>query len=407
MKKLFIVILLSLLYVGSSDAAVKKIFGIAVDDTQTALTACTTFGFSIDATNTLPVGQNNARMVRVDRSGTTTYGYVLTSQATGYSVYVFDYITMAVVGSTVNTITGYRDAGRIQGDVGTDGKLYVFNEVGIANPSCSTANCVMMSRWNGPTLESAVIDNTSVQVDNIDDARQSGSNFLVVVSRATAPLVRQFRTYSMSALTVVTVGTQTATGNFVHIGRTITEVMYAAQADNAATPNIWTFASDSSTASGTATITYGIGRTIGAVFPLDVTANFFVFDSDMPGGASPQRAYVQPPTTAFGLQDFPNGITDLGAAFQGGFWDSLNVKVFSLRTSVAGVGVAQRSLVAIVPPFTVEENFACGAQCVNSGGMSTGTQVVDYSQTYARMYVGSNETPARLTRIKVCAVGGP
>lgn len=393
-------------------AGVNKVVGVNVDATTPPVLPCTTFGFSIDATNTLPVGANNVRMLRVDRtvSNSVKLGYALTSEATGYRVYVFDITTMAVLGTITNTITGYRDAGRLQGDVSTvDGKLYVFNEVNNANPGCTTSNCVMVSRWSGTTLESAVVDNTGTRVDNIDDARESSNNFLVAVSRASAPLVREFRTYSKSGLVLVAAGTQTSSSAFMHIGRSLSGRLYAMQGV-LLSPNIWTFATDSATADNTAAIGFTAGLFIGAAYPTPtITSEFITFDSNVSGATTPQRAYVTPPVTAAGPQNFSGGAAvDFGASFQGSSWDTINERVFALRQDTTSTfGVAQRTTNGLTGPFTTEQNFSCGAQCANSGGMDGGAQIVDYSQQYGRMYVGSNESPARVTRIKVCATGGP
>lgn len=389
-------------------SAIQVLAGGAVDATVPPPPPCLTFGFSVEAISTLPVGQNNIRMVRIDRSGNTQTGYAVTSQATGYTVYVFDFKTMAVLGVNAVTPAGYRDAGRLQGDVGrTDGKLYLFHEVSTANPACPANRCVVMNRWSGSTLENTVVDTTGSIIDNIDDARESGNNFLVIVNRGSAPFVREFRTYSKSALIRIASGTQMAAGTtngFGHVSRTLDGRMYAGSA-TLAVGNVWTFAQDSATADNTATIGFAVGLLLGAVFPSDTGLTFFLFDSSQTGAIIAQRSYITPPVTAAGPQPF-DAVADLGASFQGSFWDSVNRKVFALRTTVAAIGSAQRDTEGLTSAFNTEETFAC-ASCGNSGGMDTGTQIVDYNQTYARMYVGSNETPARITKIKVCATGGP
>lgn len=388
--------------------AVMSILGAAADATIPPPPPCLTFGFSVEAISTLPIGQNDIRMIRVDRSGNTQTGYAITSQATGYTVYAFDFKTMVVLG--VNTVTplGYRNAGRLQGDVGrTDGKLYLFHEVSTANPACPSNRCLVMSRWSASTLENSLVDATGSIIDNIDDARESGNNFLVIVSRGSAPLVREFRTYSKSSLIRIASGTQMAAGTtngFGHVSRTLNGRMYAGSA-TLAVGNVWTFAQDSATADNTATIGFAVGLLLGAMFPTDSGLTFFIFDSSQTGAIVAQRSYITPPVTAAGPQPF-DAVVDLGASFQGSFWDSVNRKVFALRTTVAANGSVQRDTEGLTSAFNTEETFAC-ASCGNSGGMDTGTQIVDYNQTYARMYVGSNESPARLTKIKVCATGGP
>lgn len=389
-------------------SAIQVLTGGAVDATIPPPPPCATFGFSVEAIVTLPVGQNNIRMVRIDRSGNTQIGYAITSQPTGYTVYAFDFKTMAVLGINTMTPLGYRDAGRLQGDVGrTDGKLYLFHEVSTAEPSCPGNRCVVMSRWSGSTLEQSTVDTTGSIINNIDDARESGANFLVIVSRTSAPLVREFRTYDKSSLLRLSSGTQMAAGTtngFGHIARTLNGRMYAGSA-TLAVGNVWTFAQDTATADNTATIGFAVGLLLGAIFPSDAGLSFFLFDSSQTGAIIAQRSYITPPVTAAGPQPF-DGVVDLGASYQGSFWDSTNRKVFALRSTVASIGSVQRDTEGLTSAFNTEETFAC-ASCPNSGGMDTGTQVVDYNQQYARMYVGSNESPARLTKIKVCASGGP
>jgi hypothetical protein len=401
------IVLLIISIIGISEAAPSRIVGANIDDTPPGpVPACSTFGFSIDATNTLPVGQNNAIMVRVDHSGITTVGYVITSQATGYTVYVFDMATMVVIGSTVNTITGYVNLGRLQGDVGSDGKLYVFNTVSSVNLSCpaGVSPCLMLSRWNGVTLEAGGIVDAVNRTDTIDDARESGANFLMVGSPGSGN--REFRVYSKATLIFSGIGTLTGVSAYGHIGRTIDGHMYGGLASSA-NPNVWTFIMDSPTANNSVQVLFTAGKLLSAIFPIDSSTDLFAFDSDRTGGTTAQRAWIQNTTIVVqGPTDFSGGAADIQASYQGGFYDTLNNRVFSLRTDGAGSGQAQRTIPGVAG-FTTQENFICGVQCNNSGGTNTGTQIVDYSQTYARMYVGSSESPARLTRIKVCAIGGP
>jgi hypothetical protein len=385
-----------------AQTSVGAIYGGSVDAT---IPPCTTFGFSIDSTQTLPAGQNNARMVRVDRSGTSTTGYVLTSQVGGYTVYAFNFKSMVTLGSTVNTITGYVDAGRLQGDVGSDGKLYVFNLITTANGGCPVNQCLLMSRWSGTTLEASAIDTTASD-GNIDDARESSNNFLVVAGDNGTSL-REFRTYSKSTLTLQATGTVTASSSFGHIARTIDGTMYAGLATTA-NPNVWTFPVDSPTATQTTQLVLGAGRLVGALFPIATAiSNLYAFDSDSTTALNPVRAWITTPGVGIsGPTLFSGGAADSFASFQSAFYDSLEQRVFSLRTDGVQAGLLQRTTPGVTP-FATQENFACGVQCNNSGSGNTGTQVSDYAQSTARFFVGSNESPARLTRIKVCATGGP
>lgn len=389
-------------------AAITTTLGVAVDPTRPPTPPCSTFGFSIDATNTLPTGQNNIRMLRVDRTGTTNFGYAITSQTgAGYTVYLFNTRTMAVLGSVVHRITGYSDAGRLQGEIASDYKLYLFHEVDNTNPGCANSNCLVMARWNLLTLEATGVDAVGARIDNVDDAREMGSNFLVVVSRGTAPLVREFRTYNKSSLSFIAAGTQGAIATFTRISRPLNGVLYAH--DESGSPNTYRFTGSSPTATATTTLNFSAPLLTSAIFPASAITGFtdqFVFDSNVSGASTPERSYITPPATIVGPQGFSGGNADLGASFQGTFWDATNQRVFALRTDGAGSGTAQRTTLGFSSPFTTEQNFAC-ASCVNSGGQASGSQIVDYSPARARLYVGSNESPARVTRIKVCATGGP
>lgn len=394
-------VLLFLLAVPLPASAIQVLAGGAVDATIYT-PPCASFGFSVEAISTLPTGQNNARMVRVDRSGNTQTGYVVTSQATGYTVYTFDYRTMQHLGSTVVTPAGYRDAGRIQGDVSViDGKLYLFHEVSTVDPLCPGNRCVVMARWRGNTLEASVTDTAVGAIGNIDDARESGSQFLIAVDN-NATGTRVFRTYSKSSLARLAVGTNTTKTDFAHISRAMSSEIYGSVADNLTFPNLWHFPLETPTSNGNNSLSFasGVGLGIASIYPQQNTR--LVIDSG--NDTVPQRAFIAPPTTLTGPVNFTLTSANLGAAFQGGFYDSVNQKVFSLRRDNGlGVSIALRNT---VNPATSEERFTC-ASCINSGGTTVGTQVVDYSQTYARMFVGSNETPARITKIKVCATGGP
>lgn len=406
MARLAIGLLLCSLALPLPASAIQVLTGGAVDATRYT-PPCTTFGFSVEAISTLPTGHNNARMVRIDRSGNTQTGYVLTSNATGYTIYTFDFKTMAALGSSTVTPVGYRDASRLQGDVSTvDGKLYVFYEVSTADPFCPVNRCVVMARWAGNSLESAVTDTFAGAVDNIDDARESGAQFLVVLSSVTTA-TRVFRTYDRNTLARITTGTNTGISSFGHIARAGDGVIYGTLTTNTGNPNIWVFGLESATAFGSGFNFYTAGNGVGAIYPRAVGTGVFEPPvlMDSANEVTPQRSYISPaPITLAGPLGFPLTSANLAAAFQGSFYDSVNRKIFSLRyDNAVGASIALRSDVF---PITSDERFGC-ASCINSGGSTTGTQIVDYNQAYARMYVGSNETPARVSKIKVCAVGGP
>ena len=378
--------------------AISAISGGASDGTTPVPPPCATFGFSVEAMSTLPISQDNARMVRVDRSGNSQTGYVLTSQPTGYSVYAFDYKTMQNLGSLSVTPLGYRDAGRLQGDVSlVDGKLYVFYEVSTAEPTCPANRCLVMARWSGKALELTVIDTNAGAVQNIDDARESGSQFLVVMVNVGT---RFFRTYDRASMTRTATGTDTGISDFGHIGRAMTNgIIMASIADNTTFPNIFRFTAGTPTASGTNSLSFTPGLGVAAVFPQQSTLTAF----DSGNEASPQRAFVTG-STLTGPQNFPLTGANIGAAFQGAFYDPVNRKVFSLRRD-NGVGTSLL-LRSDLDPATSDERFTCPT-CANSGGTTVGSQIVDYVPSYMRMYVGSNDSPSILSKIKVCATGGP
>jgi len=402
MKTLALLGLLLTLFASPVFAAPSKIFGAAGDASIPPTPPCQVFGFSVENIVTLPVGQNQAAMVRVDRSGLTQIGYILTSQATGYTVHAFNFKTLASLGDSVQTPLGYRNAGRLQGDVGSDGFLYLFYEVLTADPLCPSNNCVVMAKWNGASLVSAVTDSNTGATSNIDDARESGGQFLAGISLASG--IRVFRLYDKGSLTRLSTGTDTGVSVFLHVSRALgSSDIYGALSDNTTFPNIFRFAIGTATASGSTSLAYTAGLGISAIFPQE-GASLMILDSG--NETTPQRAYVTPPTTIAGPQGFPSTSANLGAAFQGSFYDSTNRKVFSLRTNAGSAGLLLRSTVGLTDTFASEERFPC-ASCVNAGGTTTGSQVVDYAQSFARMYVGSNESPARLTQLKVCAVGGP
>lgn len=93
-----------------------------------SVTPCTTMGFSVESTLTLPTGFGQARLLRVNKTGSGSIGYTVHGNGSYIKLAAFDMDSMSLVGSTTIQATGagqYYSAGRYPGD--TDGDTLFFS----------------------------------------------------------------------------------------------------------------------------------------------------------------------------------------------------------------------------------------------------------------------------------------
>lgn len=400
---------------------VTQIIGAAVDPVVPPTLPCTTFGFVEEAQLTLPTGFNNGVMIRVMPSRTTNIpynnlGYAITEvAAVNTQLTVFDLTTMTIRASaTISTPAGkYRLAQRVQGDLDTDGRLYIFREAAQGGPSCpaGSANCISFARF---------LENASMQLEgitgncitsNIDDARDGGSGSYVTISNRD-PICggtgREFRLWSKSSLAFSSLGTQFGISAFGHLSRLFNGNVYGCLTD--ATNTCRRIPSGSATSNATFSFTSSFStRLLGAIYPAVTdfvgNTNQILGSSDQTGGVQARRAFVNESNLVNCCTNlYAAGGTDGAAIFQGTFYDALNNKVFSAR--VDGIN---EELIRTTPgpnTFTVEATLNC-VNCNYNGGSASGSQVIDYAPHKARLFTISTTSPAVINRIRICATGGP
>lgn len=420
MRKLLIGLLigvLSLIGISQSDA-IKRVVGANIDGTfSTAF--CNSFGFSVEKSVTLG-GSTVTRMVRVDRSSTTmtNTGYIITETGGGKTLTAFNLDTLGIIGTDAFPNTIYETGQRVAGDVFADGLLYFginmlsgASNGGASCPVGSGFSCVSMNKYNSSVVKVAEVVDTSIlaarRVSAIDDVRESGTTIMAVVGETTG--VRDFRTYVTASLAFSTIGT-TTTANVGRLSREFQGSNYGVL--SLAGSTVWQFTAGNPTAAATSSVLYA-PRLASAIYGGNNTllglGNLIYTESDTTGAGSTRGQYLISPFAANCascpyITTVPNA-----AAYQGTFYDVANNKVFSTRSTD---GVSDTEFVRTVSDFAVnyvpEEIFTCpGAVCGGPGGLSLGVQTVDYAPQKMRLYVGSNTNPVVLSKIKVCASGGP
>lgn len=367
---------------------------------------CTTFGFSVEQTVTLPVGYNISRMVRVDRrdGGTTGYMY-LSSGGTG-RVVQFDLNTLAIIDVDSLSSSTYSVEALAAGEVSSSGLFYFGLEMfsgtnrGLATCPIGAGNCLSLLKYENTSLIVENVDEINRAGSGPDDIRESGGNILVGLS-GNASSVREFRTYDSSSLEFSATGTLTPSSAQVIISRPFNGFNYAAR--QISNGQVYQLPAGSPTASLTTVTAFG-PKLATAIYGTDINNLLFV-ESDTTGGGIPRRqSYNLPSLTDACTTCIYNAVTALAAARDSTFYDSVNERVFSVRTDGITVKLL-RTLADVQATYTPEELFTCPA--ANCGVTGLVNQSVDYAPQKARLYIGSGESPAKLSKIKVCAVGGP
>lgn len=391
---------------------VTQILGGASDSYVPPPPPCTTFGFTEEATLTLPTGFNNGVFLRTMTNPYNNIGYAITEDGGGQRIVTFDLTSMTVRSSlTLGTFPGkYRSALRVQGDIDTaDSRLYVFREARNGGGSCTGGaggNCISFARFTDNQLSSFAEAITGPDASaNIDDARQHGPHKFLIINN---PAVnRRLELFDKVSLIKDGNGSDFGIASFGHLSRTFSGHLYGCLIDAIGTCR----RIPSGSATSDATFNYSglmggnlISSNLYGGLPGDqATPVPQIAIETTESGVASRRVYLRASDQVFTAAN-SYAITDGSALFQGSFYDAINNKVFSARNE----GGAIRLIRSTPGPttFTVEQTFACVACNMNTGS-STGTQVVDYAPHKMRLFTISLASPAVITRIRVCATGGP
>jgi hypothetical protein len=418
MRHLMTWLFCSFLWISSALASVNvtQIMGGAGDGFLPPPPPCTTFGFIEEATLTLPTGFNNGVLMRVMQSRYNNIGWVMTDDGVSLRIAVFDLTAMTLRASaTLDTFPGkYRTAQRVQGDIDTDSRLYVFLEARNGGGSCAGGagnNCIAFRQFTEGSLSTVVEAITGPDATvNLDDARQNGPQHFVLLNAEVTPTNgnRRFELFSKSSLLKLSNGTEFGNMGFGHLSRTFNGRLYGITNGN--TANGLRLPGNSATSDGTFSLSASFGaRLVGAIYGAitddPANTNKILGSSDQTGGVQAFRAHVNESNLVnCCTNSYAVGGTNGAAIYQGTFYDSINNKVFSGRTDGAN-----EEIIRTTPgpnTFTVEATLNCVA-CNYNIGSGTGSQIIDYAQHKMRLFTVSNQSPAVITRIGVCASGGP
>lgn len=381
--------------------AVQIQIGGSTDATIPPPPPCSTLGFVEETQLTLPTGFNQGRFMRVMKTPYNNIGYVITEDGSSQRLAVFDLTTMTLrATATLGTFPGkYRQAGRIQGDIDPDSRLYVFREARNGGGSCAGGagfNCISFARFlENASLQSEVISGPDATA-NLDDARDDFSGGYILLHAAnTATLERRFDRYSKNSLGLLATGTLTGISAFGHLSRFFNNHLYGIL--ESTTANGWSIPSGSPVADGTFSMTASFGlNLIGAIHGLTNDAGLLNIVGESGNTVTNAvRGYVNTGLVNFATSNYT--AAEQGAAFQSSFYDSFLNRVFSVRNN----NVLVRTTPGVVG-FAIEQTFTC----LLCNYANQQTQTADYAPHKMRLFTVSNGTPAVINRIKVCAVGG-
>lgn len=374
-------------------------------------TPCTTMGFSVESTLTLPSGFGSARMLRVNKTATTGgLGYTVHGNGNFIKVAAFDLDTMTLAGSTTLQATGsgqYYSQGRYAGD--TDGDTLFFfllnNQVAGGGTCPIVGNlCISLKKASvsGGVINIGTFDDLSDTAANLDDARFTATDTMWLINGNNAGQ-RRIISFATNSLT------RNATGSLLGVnapGMFSTAqfggYVYAAFSTTTS-PNIFQFSPGNlpPVASGNV----ASGRVPGAIYALTPSGSGVVaVESNINGLGVATRSYMSGTLVLNATDGYPVN-TDGNPQFNSTFYDQVNDKVYSYRLD-GGAGLTGDWMrLTSTSPMSVQQRFACGSGlCANPVGL---TQVADFSENKARLYVVNWDNPAKISKLKVCATGGP
>jgi len=387
----------------------QQIYGSSVDGTITTaiIPPCSTFNYAIDATLTFglfgdtPVINQTVvdTSVRADR-----IGYLVTRNNTNSTevwVYAFNAVTMALLSSVQLQAFGQLDYTNGKAAVVYNNDLYLLRIINGGRLGCTPArNCMSLTKIDssGSISVGATVDlNPSITTQTVSDLYSDGTGRLYVglgdgVNRRVAIFHAPSQAYIGISGALV--------GGSIFFAYNPFSATYAfAGFQNSTT--VMRFPAGTTTADATSTYTFSSFNTLNGL-SVNETSNYLLGGSTTFGGIAANMGYKD-----FDLVNNAATLSYLNAAdgsqiIGGLYYDTSNNKLHSIR--VDGGSGAFTLIRSTVNPLTIEQRFSL-SPTLWAGQYRT----YDYVQSTQRFYFGVTQglTTGVVTRVKVCATGGP
>jgi len=383
------------------NAAISGVVAGATQQIPDPIPPCTLSGFSIDSTlnQTILSGQT-VRWHRVERRrDQPRVGYAVTTNSVSNEMHLvsYDARNMSINRDVVIQAAGGADYGTtsVVGEV-VGGQLYLILRVNFGRLGCNPVpanQCVSLSKYDslGNKLGETVVGSIPMQV--VDDARTNGASTLLVSYGDGVD--RKLMSFSIPGGSLISVSGSVMSpgtlGQFALNGDA--GAQYIAYSNSART--VKRIALDSVTVTATGNFTYTFSNTTGS--PVVVPGLALIGESISFGGINADENYMSLTGLANIGNTFPWNAADGSAAPRSTFYDGVNGQLYSWRDSTGRI--------ARLAPLggVVLERFDCGIPCVASSLPTT-----DFVEPNGRLYIATGSAlQLTITRIKVCATGGP
>jgi hypothetical protein len=351
-------------------------------------------------------------MLRVNattRAGNGGIGYVVGGNGDTAQIWLaaFNMDTMALIGTSIIQPAGgaasgqFTNLGRYAGVTnGNDLYSFQFQRTSGFGGSCIAGGlCATLLKYQGAS-QVGISTNTGVRVDQMDDAKLVNGSTIGLVNAGAGN--RRLSLWTLGLSNIAT-GTALSSGGFGLISRAMNGYNYVSIGNSLASPNIYRIPVGATAPDASTTLSYGGGgRASNAIYTFGDADGFVLNESTYFGGSNGLRNFM----TAPGMVDSGVAATyiagDQSAAYQQTFYDAVNNKVYSTRGD--GGGGLSSNLIRSTPLGAIEQRFAC-ANCIV--GASQGIQASDFAPNMLRIFLVNNTNPPVISKIKVCATGGP
>lgn len=400
-------ILLSLLFAlfavpSPASAEIRGVFAAATQEIPDPIPPCITTGYAVDATLDIPL-QGDTPVVNVGAVDTSRradrVGYILTRNNTNSTevwVYIYNAVTMVVTRSFRLQDFGQLDYGNQRLVAVLNNELYLVRNINGGRLGCGIGRvCASLTKItpSGTAIPGLTIDLVTLSFGGFDD--------FVVLSDGTAML--GFSDGSNRRLMNI---------NAVGFGPPLTgfagQVVFAYREDG--TPlfyagslngtTIKSFLPGDTTPLDSDVYSYTLSNTSSA-FTTVLSRNLLLGMSTSFAGSAANIAYKDlAMDNVRATESYPFS-TDGSASRGGTYWDNINNVLHSLRID-AGSG-APSIIRSSIQPLSIQQRFSC-AFCDSSLFRN-----FNFVQPTLRFYVNGTSAASvgRVTRIKVCATGGP
>ena len=408
---LFFLMVMTFGSLSSAQVRPNIMYGGSVDNTQPSgvVPPCATMGYSVETTltlSTVPTAQWTLEFMRINRtSSTVRTGYVVARQTVTQEkrLITYDTRTMTVIASVTinNPAVGKYTSGTQSGDTDND-VLYLARLVNNGAIFGCTAGggfpCVSMSKFDmfGNMLGESIAG--TLATANIDDARIDNSTLLLLGSGAS----RYYQTWSVPGGSFIANSALTGIGSTGIIALGVMDgFKYVGFTDVAKTIHKLAASSTTISATGTFAGNFALNNTLGAILTFAPQASLLIGESISFGGINASRGYLSNTLVNVGSTSYV--LANGSASAFGTFYDYVNNRMHGFRFT-PGVAITNQILRTTPDTGVVEQAFTCSPACTGGGAVP----LMDFNVNSARLFVAGNDgVNNTVSRIKVCATGGP